>query len=92
MPAVRLDTRHVKATFKCSTDDCWLEEYQADVNGAITKADRYRSGESYRQSDGDPLHKADDVDSATDGASLTEPHDSHPDAETQQVTPGTYAS
>ncbi len=81
-----------QATFRCSNDDCWLEEYQADVNGAINIADRYRSGESHRQSDRDPRQKVGDNDSATDGACLTGPQDSHADAETQQKTRGTYAS
>jgi len=81
-----------QATFKCSNDDCWVGEYQADVNGAINIADRYRSGESHRQSDRDSQQKAGDDDSATDGASLTGPQDSHADADTQQVTRGTHAS
>jgi len=81
-----------QATFRCSNDDCWLGEYQADVNGAINIADRYRSGESHRQSDRTSRQKAGDDDSATDGASLTGPQDSQADAETQQVTLGTNAS
>ena len=85
-------TRPRKATFSCSNDDCWLGEYQADVNGAINIADRYRSGESHRQSGRASRQKAGDDDSATDGASLTGPQDSHADADTQQVTRGTYAS
>ena len=36
-------SRPRQATFRCSNDDCWLTEYQADVNGAINIADRYRS-------------------------------------------------
>ncbi len=79
-------------TFRCSNDDCWLGEYQADVNGAINIADRYRSGESHRQSDRSSRQKAGDDDSATDGASLIGPQDSHADAEIQQETRGTYAS
>ena len=81
-----------QATFRCSNDDCWVGEYQADVNGAINIADRYRSGESHRQSDRTSRQKADDNDSATDGASLTGPQDSHADAEIQQETRGPYAS
>ncbi|MEF8867646.1 MAG: transposase [Haloarculaceae archaeon] len=81
-----------QATFRCSNDDCWVGEYQADVNGAINIADRYRSGESHRRSDRASRQKAGDDDSATDGASLTGPQDSHADAETQQETCGTYAS
>ena len=81
-----------QATFSCSNDDCWVGEYQADVNGAINIADRYRSGESHRRSDRSSRQKAGDDDSATDGASLTGPQDSQADAENQQTTPGTYAS
>ncbi|SDQ95688.1 RNA-guided endonuclease InsQ/TnpB family protein [Natronobacterium texcoconense] len=87
-------SRPRQATFKCLNDDCWVGEYQADVNGAINIADRYRSGESHRRSDreDDSRQKAGADDSATDGDSLTGPQDSHADAETQQVTCGTYAS
>jgi IS605 OrfB family transposase len=102
-------SRPRQATFRCSNDGCWVGEYQADVNGAINIADRYRSGESHRQRDPASRQKAgDDVEknrrffdhwkstisknSATDGASLTGPQDSHADAETQQETRGTYAS
>ena len=81
-----------QATFRCSNDDCWVGEYQADVNGAINIADRYRSGESHRRSDRSSRQKAGDDDSATGGASLTGPQDSHADAETQQTTRGPYAS
>ena len=81
-----------QATFRCSNDGCWVGEYQADVNGAINIADRYRSGESHHQSDRTSRQKAGDDDSATDGASLTGPQDSQADAENQQVTLGTYAS
>ncbi|MBX0297112.1 RNA-guided endonuclease TnpB family protein [Haloarcula nitratireducens] len=81
-----------QATFRCSNDACWLGEYQADVNGAINIADRYRSGESHHQNDRTSRQKAGDDDSATDGASLTGPQDSQADAETQQETLGTYAS
>jgi len=75
-----------QAIFKCTNDACWVDEYQADVNGAINIADRYLSGESYSREhrDGD--------DSAEDGGRLTAPQDSHADAETQQTTRGTYAS
>ena len=81
-----------QATFRCSNDDCWLDEYQADMNGAINIADRYRSGESYHRSDRASRQKAGNDDSATDGASLTGPQDSQADAEIQQATLGTYAS
>jgi len=78
--------RSSQATFKCTNDNCWLGEYQADVNGAVNIADRYRSGESRSRE-----HENDD-DSAADGARLTAPQDSHADAEPQQETRGTYAS
>ncbi|SEO53598.1 transposase, IS605 OrfB family, central region [Halorientalis persicus] len=60
-------SRPRQATFRCSNDDCWVSEYQADVNGAINIADRYRSGESHRQSDRAFRQKVGDDDSATDG-------------------------
>ena len=85
-------SRPRQATFSCSNDDCWVGEYQADVNGAINIADRYRSGESHRRSDRSSRQKAGDDGSATDGASLTGSQDSHADAEPQQTTRGTYAS
>jgi IS605 OrfB family transposase len=79
-------TRPQQATFRCSNDACWIEEYQADINAALNIADRYLSGESRSRE-----HENDD-DSAEDGASLTGPQDSQADAETQQATLGTYAS
>jgi IS605 OrfB family transposase len=79
-------TRPQQATFKCSNDACWVEEYQADINAALNIADRYLSGESRSRK-----HENDN-DSAEDGASLTGPQDSQADAETQQATLGTYAS
>ncbi|TKX74472.1 transposase [Halorubrum sp. GN11_10-6_MGM] len=85
-------SRPRQATFSCSNDDCWVGEYQADVNGAINITDRYCSGESHRRSDRASRQKAGDDDSATDGASLTGPQDSQADAENQQTTLGTYAS
>ncbi|MFB6299391.1 MAG: zinc ribbon domain-containing protein, partial [Halobacteriales archaeon] len=83
-----------QATFRCSNDDCWVGEYQADVNGAINNADKYhdRSGESHGRSERVCRQKAGDDDSATDGASLTGPQDSHADAEPQQVRRGTDGS
>jgi IS605 OrfB family transposase len=85
-------TRPEQATFRCPTDDCWVSEYQADVNAALNIADRYRGGENQPQTDRDSGQKAAGDDSATDGASLTGPQDSHADAETQQKTRGPYAS
>ena len=74
-----------QATFTCTNDACWMGEYQADVNGAVNIADRYRSGESrFRE------HENDD-DSAADGGRLTAPQDSHADA-TTQVTRGSNES
>ncbi len=61
-------------------------EYQADVNGAITIADRYRSGESHSR------EHTNGNDSAEDGGRLTAPQDSHADADTQQATRRTDAS
>ena len=66
------------------------DEYQADVNGAINIADRYRSGEGHCQSDRTSRQKVGDDDSATYGASLTGPQDSQTDVENQQTTLGTY--
>ncbi|ODR79866.1 hypothetical protein BG842_04980 [Haladaptatus sp. W1] len=73
-------------TFTCSNSECWVSEYQADVNAALTIADRYLSGESHSREhmDGD--------NSAEDGGRLTVPQDIHADADTQQETLGTYAS
>jgi len=78
--------RGEQATFRCTNDDCWLTEYQADVNASINIADRYLSGESHLRE-----HTGDD-DSAEDGGRLTGPQDSQADADTQQATLGTYAS
>ncbi|WP_458210596.1 RNA-guided endonuclease TnpB family protein [Haladaptatus sp. NG-SE-30] len=75
-----------QAMFKCSSDGCWVGEYQADVNAALNIADRYlgRESRSREHTDGD--------DSAEDGERLTAPQDSQVDADTQQSTVGTYAS
>lgn len=75
-----------QATFKCTTEECWVSEYQCDINAALNLADRYLSGESH------PSEHTDDDDSAEDGARLTAPQDSQADAEAQQLTLGTYAS
>jgi len=85
-------SRPRQATFRCSNDDCWLGEYQADVNGAINIADRYRSGESHRRSDRSSGQKVGADDSATDGASLTGPQDNHTEGETHPATCGMNAS
>lgn len=62
-------TRPTQATFRCTNDECWVSEYQADVNAALNIADRYSSGESC------PREHADGDDSAGDGARLTAPQD-----------------
>jgi hypothetical protein len=64
----------------------YVPKIQTDVNGAVTIADRYLSGESRSRE-----HENDD-DSAEGGARLTAPQDSQADADTQQLTLGTYAS
>jgi len=77
--------RPKQATFKCSNSECWVSEYQADVNAALNIADRYLSGESHSReyTSGD--------DSAEEGGHLTVPQDSHADA-TMQETLGPNAS
>ena len=78
--------RPEQAEFRCTNNECWVSEYQADVNAALNIADRYSSGESRSRehTDGD--------DSAGDGARLTAPQDSQADGEVHQQTLGTYAS
>ncbi len=39
--------RPTQATFTCSNSACWVTAYQADINAALTIADRYRSGASH---------------------------------------------
>jgi putative transposase len=85
-------TRPQQATFRCTNDECWVGEYQADVNAALNIADRYRSGESQPQTDQDSGQKTAGDDSATDGASLTGPQDSHSKGETRLATSGTHTS
>ena len=103
-------SRRHQAIFSCTNDDCWVSEYQADVNGALNIADRYPAGERQPQSDRDSGQKVVADDSGGDGVvreskilviteiedfrttSLTGPQDSQADAETQQITLGTYAS
>ena len=77
--------RPKQATFKCTNSECWVSEYQADVNAALNIADRYLSGESHSRE-----HTGGD-DSAEEGGRLTVPQDSQADA-TQQETLGTNAS
>jgi putative transposase len=80
--------RPEQAEFRCTNDECWVSEYQADVNAALNIADRYRdsSGESRLR------EHTDGNDSAGDGARLTAPQDSQADGEAHQQTLGTYAS
>ena len=85
-------SRPTQATFQCTNPECWVTEYQADVNAALNIADRYRSGESQPRTDRRSGQKAADDDSAADGACLTGPQDSHADAEPQQMTGGPNAS
>ena len=87
-----IGSRRHQATFSCTNNDCWVSEYQADVNGALNIADRYPAGERQPQSDRDSGQKVVVDDSGRDGASLTGPQDSRADAEPQQTTLGTYAS
>ena len=95
--------RPKQATFKCSNSECWVSEYQADVNAALNIAGRYlenqRFSTSTRISDSLDLsgesHSREYTsgdDSAEEGGRLTVPHDSQADADTQQETLGTYAS
>ncbi|WP_273836288.1 transposase [Halococcus sp. PRR34] len=69
-----------QATFRCTNPECWVSEYQADVNAALNIADRY----SYSSGESRPREHADGDDSAGDGACLTAPQDTlrsedHPD-------------
>lgn len=79
-------TRPDQATFRCTNSECWVTDYQADINGALIIADRYHSGASHLRE-----HTGDD-DSTVDGGPLTDPQDSQADAETQQMIPGMDAS
>jgi putative transposase len=79
-------TRPAQATFRCTNPECWVRDYQADVNAALNIADRYLSGESHLRE-----HTGDD-DSAEDGGRLTGPQDPQADAEAQQSTLEEYAS
>jgi len=85
-------SRRHQAIFSCINGDCWISEYQGDVNGALNIADCYYAGEKQPRSDRDSGQKAVANDSGGDGASLTGPQDSQTDAEPQQTTLGTYAS
>lgn len=79
-----------QATFSCSNDGWWIGKNQADVNGGIHIAHRFRRAES-RHIDRSSGQKAGGNDSATDEASLIGPQDSQVSAETQQMTRGTHA-
>jgi len=85
-------SRRHQGTFSCTTGDCWVSEYQADINGALNIADRYPAGENQPQSDQRSGQKVVGNDLGGDGASLTGPQDSQADAEPQQMTLEPYAS
>jgi transposase len=78
--------RPKQATFKCSNPECWVSEYQADVNAALNIANRYLSGGSHSTEDTSGDDSADDV------GRLTVPQGSQADADTQQEMLGTYGS
>jgi putative transposase len=78
--------RPKQTPFKCSTPECWVSEYQADVSATLNIADRYLSGESHSR------EHTNGNDSAEEGGRLTVPQDSHADTDSQQETLGTYAS
>jgi len=85
-------TRPQQATSRYTNDECWVGEYQADVNAALNIVDRYRGGESQPQTGQDSGQKAAGDDSATAGVSLTEPQDSYSEGETRPETSRTDAS
>ncbi|MFW5984161.1 MAG: zinc ribbon domain-containing protein, partial [Halobacteria archaeon] len=93
-------SRPHQATFRCTNDDCWVSEFQADVNGATNIAQRYLHGESRQQ-------KTEGDDSVEDGAvasvssppselrsetELTQPQDGPTEGETRPTTLETDAS
>lgn len=95
--------RPEQATFRCTTTACWVSDYQADVNATLTIADRYLENRIFSTStrisdsldlsrESFPREHTDTDDSAEDGEPLTAPQDSQDDADTQQMTLGTYAS
>ena len=75
-----IGSRRHQAMFSCTNNDCWVSEYQADVNGALNIADRYPAGERQPRSDRNSGQKVVADDSGGDGASLTGPQDSQADA------------
>jgi len=57
-----LGSRNGQAEFRCTNDNCWVSEYQADINAAYNIADRYNPwGESL------PV-KSEDDDISRDGS------------------------
>ena len=71
-----------QGTFKCTNDECWVSEYQADINAALNIAERYDpAGESQPQTRSDSSEKVAGDDSSGDGACLTGPQDSLADTE-----------
>jgi putative transposase len=66
----RIGSRHRQAEFRCPWDDCWVSEYQADINAAANIANRLNPwGESL------PLDKETDNDVSGSGAPVTAPQD-----------------
>jgi IS605 OrfB family transposase len=84
--------RPEQATFRCSNADCWVSEYQADVNAALNIADRYSTGESQPRTSPTTDEKAAGDDSGGDGACLTAPQDTRAEGGTHPATRGTNAS
>jgi putative transposase len=64
-------TRPDQATFRCMNPECWVSEYQADMNAALNIADRY----SYSSGESRSRGHTDGDDPAGDGARLTAPQD-----------------
>jgi len=70
-----------QGTFRCSNDECWVTEYQADINAAIVLADQAPTGESQGRTERPGREKAAGDDSGGDGVSLTGPQDTPDDTE-----------
>ena len=64
-------SRPTQATFQCTNPECWVTEYQADLNAALNIADRY----SYSSGESRSREHTNGDDSAGDGARLTAPQD-----------------
>ena len=71
-----------QGTFKCTTEECWVSEYQADINAALNIADGHDlAGESQPRTHSDSSEKVAGDDSGEDGACLTGPQDTLADTE-----------